>query len=100
MTDYEELLEALKTTRIVDHNGDERWSFDGEYHRTGGPAVIWNDGSKFWYRYGRLHRTDGPAAVYADGRKRWWLNGQEQSHRQWSLNRKKMSKAKLEENNS
>jgi hypothetical protein len=46
----------------------------GDYHRTDGPAIEYNNGDKFWYINGKIHREDGPAVEWSDGRKSWYLN--------------------------
>ena len=66
----------MKSTRIVDKDGNTEWRLpDGKYHRTDGPAYEWPDGSKFWYLNGERHREDGPAVEHPDGRKFWCING-------------------------
>lgn len=51
-----------------------------DYHRIGGPAIIYADGTKRWYYHGYLHRTDGPAEIVrpsdiSAGYRTWWVNG-------------------------
>ena len=44
----------------------------GQYHRTDGPAIEWNDGDKVWFINGKFHREDGPAVEYV-GNKYWYI---------------------------
>ncbi|MFZ9907787.1 MAG: hypothetical protein ACO3FJ_08865 [Ilumatobacteraceae bacterium] len=55
----------------------------GQYHRTDGPAIEWNNGDKWWFINGELHREDGPAIECSDGSKEWYLNGIEYSEDQF-----------------
>ena len=55
----------------------------GEYHRTDGPAIEWNDGDKVWFINGKFHREDGPAVERNNGRKFWYLNGKEYSEEEF-----------------
>jgi hypothetical protein len=55
-------------------SGAKEWRFNGELHRTDGPAIEQADGTKHWYVNGKCHREDGPAIEYADGDKSWYLN--------------------------
>ena len=56
-------------------DGSKDWYLNGKLHRTDGPAIEYSNGSTYWYLNGRLHRTDGPACEYLDGAKYWYLNG-------------------------
>lgn len=47
----------------------------GTTHRTGGPAVVWDNGTLEWWWRGVRHRTDGPAIERADGGRSWWVDG-------------------------
>jgi len=63
---------------VIDEFKTERWyNKKGEFHRVGGPAVIYKHGGcvKMWYRKGELHRTDGPAVTYKDGEEQWFIHG-------------------------
>ena len=90
----------------VIHTADyQLWVFNGEKHRTDGPAVIWENGDLEWYVNGLRHREDGPAIVreynnldhpgyqawyikskrhrvdgpaieWKSGKKEWWVNDQ------------------------
>ena len=75
-------------------NGDKVWcNKQGQYHRTDGPAIEWENGTKIWYVNGKCHRTDGPAVEYANGTKEWRIN--DQLHRtdgpavEWADNKSK-----------
>lgn len=59
---------------IMYDNGDQVWCYDGLIHRIGGPAVI-NTESLEWYLFGRLHREDGPAVIKLDGTEYWYQHG-------------------------
>ena len=48
---------------------------NGQYHRDGGPAIIFVDGTLEWWKHGDLHREDGPAKEFPDGTLEWWING-------------------------
>ena len=48
---------------------------DEKYHRTDGPAMIYNNGSENWYFNGILHRLDGPAKIWMGYCNRWYVNG-------------------------
>jgi hypothetical protein len=43
---------------------NKRYLKDGEYHRVGGPAIIWKDGSCSYFFQGKKHRTEGPATIW------------------------------------
>jgi hypothetical protein len=60
---------------VVYPNGDKYWYKHGVIHREGGPAIIKSDGTEEWICNGRLHREGGPAAIYPDGRRLWFLHG-------------------------
>ena len=72
---------------VIDSDGNKHWyNKNGDYHRIGGPAIIYKDGSKFWYKNGQRHRTDGPAQIWKDGRVDeegkegcgyWFINGRQ-----------------------
>tara|TARA_R110002153_G_scaffold112287_1_gene254353 strand:- start:352 stop:738 length:387 start_codon:yes stop_codon:yes gene_type:complete len=49
---------------------------DGNFHNTGGPAVVHADGCKWYYINGKRHNANGPAVVYSDGSKRYYINDQ------------------------
>ncbi len=51
------------------------YSLDGKYHRTDGPAVIYNNGDKSWYCNSMLHRLDGPAVIRINFCNNWYKNG-------------------------
>lgn len=41
----------------------------GQYHRIGGPALIWHDNNdRSWWQNGKLHREDATAIEYGDKR--------------------------------
>ena len=40
---------------MIARGGGERWHFNGERHRDGGPAVTRHDGAWHWFRHG-FHR--------------------------------------------
>lgn len=52
------------------------WVKDGEYHRDGGPAVIYNNPNRLrlWFQNGKLHRTNGPA-LQSTLLREWWVDG-------------------------
>lgn len=31
-------------------------------------------GRQFWYKNNKYHRTDGPARIWEDGSEEWWEN--------------------------
>jgi hypothetical protein len=62
-----------KTYEVKDEYG-EYWYLNGELHREGGPAVIWEDGSQEWWVNGKIHREDGPAYIGSSGYQEWWVN--------------------------
>jgi hypothetical protein len=47
----------------------------GQYHRIGGPAVIYPSGSQFYWVNGKRHRTDGPAKIFGTGSQEYWVKG-------------------------
>ena len=53
----------------------------GQYHRTDGPAVIYNNGTKVWYKDGKKHRINGPAFIWPNGTKSWWIEGENYTER-------------------
>ena len=57
--------------------GIKRWkNSNGQYHRIGGPAIVWPDGYKAWLINGKRHRLNGPAIMYADGTYYWYAKGE------------------------
>jgi hypothetical protein len=60
---------------IIHANGTQWWCINDKLHRTDGPAIIYADGTQAWYIDGKLHRTDGPAIIHADGTQRWCVDG-------------------------
>jgi hypothetical protein len=50
-----------------------------EFHRIGGPAVIYPSGRKYYYTDGKINRLDGPAVEESDGYKEYWIDGKEYS---------------------
>lgn len=50
--------------------------YDGVYHNSKGPAVIYPDGTEYWYLHGQLHRLDGPAVTLSNGTQYWYKFGQ------------------------
>lgn len=57
------------------YNGTYVWRKSGDFHREGGPAVVYTEGSKYWYVNGMRHREDGPAEIQTDGTEVWWIYG-------------------------
>ena len=53
----------------------QQWYVNGNLHRIGGPAIIYETGRQEWYINGKRHREDGPARMFSDGRQEWWVNG-------------------------
>ena len=66
---------------VIYNDGDETWYFNGQYHRLDGPAIIRKNYCNHWYKNGKLHRLDGPAIEYVKecNKKfnRWWVDGVE-----------------------
>jgi len=52
--------------------GFQAYYANGEAHRIGGPAKIWEDGDVEWFVNGRLHRIDGPAVECHTANTIWW----------------------------
>ena len=48
---------------------------DGKFHRSDGPAAMYNTGSEEWYFNGKLHRLDGPAKIIINYYSHWYKNG-------------------------
>lgn len=83
----------------IGHQGEKRWTLNGQLHREDGPAIEWKDGTKEWYLNGQRHREDGPACEWANGSKEWWQHGKwhrvgapaieyANGEQQWALNGK------------
>ena len=71
---------------VIDSDGTKRWyNFQGQYHRTDGPAIEYSQGTKLWYLNDTRHREDGPAIEWADGAKSWWLNGKQYTEEEFAL---------------
>ena len=60
---------------IIGANGSQAWYINGKLHRTDGPAIIRANGMREWYKDDKCHRTDGPAVVWADGKQLWYIDG-------------------------
>ena len=65
----------MKSIKKVLVNRTEYCNTEGQWHRTNGPAIIWNNGDKQWYVNGKCHRINGPAVELANGTKAWWIDG-------------------------
>lgn len=66
-----------KNGLYTDDSGNKHWYYNGEYHRTDGPAIEYTSGAKVWCHHGKVHRTDGPAVERSDGSSFWYINGKE-----------------------
>ena len=53
---------------IYHYNSERQW------HRLGGPAIIYMDGSQSWYVNGKAHRLDGPAGITKRNLFWWYIN--------------------------
>jgi hypothetical protein len=63
-------------TKIADRYGRvEYLNTKGQFHRIGGPAIIWSDGSQSYYVNGKLNRTDGPTYIRPNGYQAYLVNG-------------------------
>jgi hypothetical protein len=63
------------TNPKISLHGYKQWSNErGQYHREGGPAIVWENGSQVWYINGKIHRENGPAYIDINGYKEWYLN--------------------------
>lgn len=56
-------------------DGYAEWRLNGELHRRNGPAIKYNNGTQVWYLYGKIHRLNGPAIERKDGKAEWYLHG-------------------------
>ena len=71
---FEECLKQLRPTKINKFDGAFWWEKDGNLHRIGGPAIIYNSGTREWWFEGHLHREgDRPARIESDGARSWWI---------------------------
>jgi hypothetical protein len=68
-------MDDMQPVMSIDKDGDTVWQLNGDYHRTDGPAIIWQDGRTDWWSHNKRHRTDGPAIEFANGAMFWYLNG-------------------------
>ena len=90
----------------IDGNGTY-YLLDGKYHRSDGPAMIYNDGSEFWFVNGLMHRLDGPAVICKYYCNWWYKNGKHhrldgpaieyvkedmKKHNQWFVNGERIEK--------
>ena len=48
------------------------YELNGKFHRSSGPAVVWDDGRYEWYSYGKRHRYYGASNRY---RGDWFIHG-------------------------
>lgn len=72
----------MTVTRTIRPDGIVEYRlYNGNAHRTNGPAIIFSDGSEIWCNNGKIHREDGPAIVWHDGSREWWIDGFKQSSR-------------------
>jgi hypothetical protein len=69
----------MKSIKKEYPNVTEYYNELGQYHRTDGPALEWNDGYKAWFLNADRHREDGPAIEDSYGYKAWYLNDIEYS---------------------
>ena len=60
---------------------------NGQYHRTDGPAIIYDNGIKEWYKDGKRHRINGPAFIGLNGTKSWWIEGENYTEHQFNKQR-------------
>ncbi|CAB4130029.1 hypothetical protein UFOVP116_234 [uncultured Caudovirales phage] len=54
-----------------------RWLVNGQFHREGGPAIVYECGSKSWWKFDKLHRIDGPAFECPHGNHLYYINGKQ-----------------------
>ena len=79
----------MKSIKTVDEEGIIRFKNEkGEFHRTDGPAIEYNNGFKAWFINGLRHRIDGPAIVYNKnslfyGDIEYYLNGKKYSEEEY-----------------
>lgn len=75
MSSEDELIDTIKYKRKGPFY--DFWVNDaGDFHRVGGPAVVYGNGGERWYINGKLHREDGPAVTHSSGRiTKWYFNG-------------------------
>ena|ERR1019366_2749281 len=95
--------------RVLTQNGRTEYkNADGEYHRIGGPAIVYpNGGSQYWFINGIHTRDDGPATVEENGNRFWRKNGvlhrengpaeETRDHRRWYLDGKQYSEQSFNE---
>ena len=86
--DFEETDSEIGFSREYEDGTIEYYNFEGQLHRTDGPAIEFSDGCKKWLIEGKLHREDGPAAIYADGSEFYFLNGVFQNGKSGKLHTK------------
>ena len=60
---------------VKDKTNKISYYLNGQFHRTDGPAVIYDNSYQAWYLNGKYHREDGPAVEWGKSRE-WWLNGE------------------------
>ncbi len=73
----------MKSIKTEYPNRIEYQNEKGEYHRTDGPAVEWNNGDKWWIINGKNHREDGPAVEMYSSYKEWYLNDKLYTEQEW-----------------
>ena len=99
-------IEKLKRSNITHYSDHKIYrNKEGEMHREGGPAKIWNCGTKHWFINGKFHRLDGPASDFSDGTKKWYVHNKELTEVEFKknnevilYNRNKVIKRILNEN--
>ena len=52
---------------------DNELKTDRMYHRTDGPAIIWDDGTTAWFFNGFLHNLSGPAVIDVSEKFKVWV---------------------------
>ena len=76
--ELDQLAEELSLRREIDEDDTIRYYNDkDEWHRTNGPAAIYNNGTEIWYHRNIRHRLDGPAMVFPNVGEVWFINGKE-----------------------
>ena len=63
----------MRTMRF--ENGIEYRDDQMQRHRSGGPAIEYDDGGREHWINGVLHHESEPAVQWADGTRQWWING-------------------------
>lgn len=73
---YGEIIQLDERGKYSVNGNTFYYDHNMNFHRDGGPAIIYSHGATIWYQHGVCHRDDGgPADSYKNFSHYWYKNG-------------------------